>query len=147
MKKSILSLLCAVLAFAGMAQDSLDYRLYDFVFSASRWCQDSESQPVKVSRISFEEANAFNSQTAADLLGLNGDVFIQKSQYGGGSPMIRGFATNRLLYSIDGVRMNSAIFRSGNLLAGWSVDYHKEGFRGIRDYQKLVEASLKEVEK
>ena len=84
MKKSFLSLLCAVLAFAGMAQDSLDYRLYDFVFSASRWCQDSESQPVKVSRISFEEANAFNPQTAADLLGLNGDVFIQKSQYGGG---------------------------------------------------------------
>ena len=122
MKKSILSLLCAVLAFAGMAQDSLDYRLYDFVFSASRWCQDSESQPVKVSRISFEEANAFNPQTAADLLGLNGDVFIQKSQYGGGSPMIRGFATNRLLYSIDGVRMNSAIFRSGNLQNVISLD-------------------------
>ena len=114
--------MCAVLAFAGMAQDSLDYRLYDFVFSASRWCQDSESQPVKVSRISFEEANAFNPQTAADLLGLNGDVFIQKSQYGGGSPMIRGFATNRLLYSIDGVRINSAIFRSGNLQNVISLD-------------------------
>ena len=122
MKKSILSLLCAVLAFAGTAQDSLDYRLYDFVFSASRWCQESESQPVKVSRISFEEANAFNPQTAADLLGLNGEVFIQKSQYGGGSPMIRGFATNRLLYSIDGVRMNNAIFRSGNLQNVISLD-------------------------
>ena len=29
--------------------------------------------------------------------------------------MIRGFATNRLLISVDGVRMNSAIFRSGNI--------------------------------
>ena len=29
--------------------------------------------------------------------------------------MIRGFATNRLLYSVDGVRMNNAIFRGGNI--------------------------------
>jgi hypothetical protein len=45
----------------------------------------------------------------------SGEVFVQKSQLGGGSPMIRGFSANRLLYSIDGVRMNTAIFRSGNL--------------------------------
>jgi len=49
-------------------------------------------------------------------------VFIQKSQQGGGSPMIRGFATNRLLYSVDGVRMNTAIFRSGNLQNVISLD-------------------------
>lgn len=41
---------------------------------------------------------------------------------GGGSPMIRGFATNRLLYSVDGVRMNTAIFRSGNLQNVISID-------------------------
>ena len=70
----------------------------------------------------IEESNAFNPQTAADMLGLTGEVFIQKSQYGGGSPMIRGFATNRLLYSIDGVRMNSAIFRAGNLQNVISLD-------------------------
>ena len=29
--------------------------------------------------------------------------------------MIRGFATNRLLYVVDGVRMNTAIFRGGNI--------------------------------
>src|SRR5690606_22392978 len=53
--------------------------------------------------------------TAADLLSLSGKVYIQKSQQGGGSPMIRGFSTNRLLYTVDGVRMNTAIFRGGNL--------------------------------
>jgi len=36
-----------------------------------------------------------NPQTAADLLSVSGQVFIQKSQQGGGSPMIRWFATNR----------------------------------------------------
>jgi hemoglobin/transferrin/lactoferrin receptor protein len=36
--------------------------------------------------------------------------------------MIRGFATNRLLYSVDGVRMNTAIFRSGNIQNVISLD-------------------------
>ena len=31
------------------------------------------------------------------------------------------------------------IFQSGNLLAGISVDYAGKGFRGIRDFRKLVE--------
>ena len=121
-RKYIIFLLYAVFALSGTAQDSIAYKFDDFIFSASRWCQESESQPVKVRTLSFEEANAFNPQTAADLLGLTGEVFVQKSQYGGGSPMIRGFATNRLLYSIDGVRMNNAIFRSGNLQNVISLD-------------------------
>lgn len=104
------------------AQDSLKVSLGEIVVSSSRWCRESESQPVKITRITFEEAAPYNPQTAADLLGLTGEVFIQKSQYGGGSPVIRGFATNRLLYSIDGVRMNSAIFRSGNIQNVISLD-------------------------
>lgn len=30
------------------------------------------------------------------------------------------------------------IYRSGNLLAGFSVDYRRSGFRGIRDFRKLI---------
>lgn len=45
-----------------------------------------------------------------------------KSQLGGGSPTIRGFSTNRLLITVDGVRMNTAIFRSGNLQNVINVD-------------------------
>ena len=122
MKRVFMSFLFLPFAICGLAQDSLRYNLDEIVVSASRWCQQSQSQPVKITRLSFEESNAFNPQTAADMLGLTGEVFIQKSQYGGGSPMIRGFATNRLLYSIDGVRMNSAIFRAGNLQNVISLD-------------------------
>ncbi len=63
-----------------------------------------------------------NGQTAADLLERTGQVFMQKSQQGGGSPMIRGFAANRLLIAVDGVRMNNAIFRSGNIQQVISLD-------------------------
>jgi len=36
--------------------------------------------------------------------------------------MIRGFSTNRLLITVDGVRMNNAIFRSGNIQNVISID-------------------------
>lgn len=34
------------------------------------------------------------------------------------------------------------IFRSGNRLAGYSVDYAEKGFKGIRDYLKLLEQEV-----
>ena len=34
--------------------------------------------------------------------------------------------------------VTNAIFRSGNLLAGFSVDFAERGFRGIRDFRKLM---------
>lgn len=92
------------------------------VVSATRWNQTSIDVPAKISTISAKDVTLQNPQTAADLLGSSGEVFIQKSQQGGGSPMIRGFSTNRLLYSVDGVRMNTAIFRSGNLQNVISLD-------------------------
>lgn len=92
------------------------------IVSATRWNQVSGEVPMKVSSVPSREVAVQNPQTAADLLGVSGKVFIQKSQQGGGSPMIRGFSTNRLLYAVDGVRMNTAIFRSGNLQNVISLD-------------------------
>lgn len=89
--------------------------LEEIVVSGTRWNQGSANLPSRITRINSRDISLQNPQTAADLLGASGDVFIQKSQQGGGSPMIRGFSTNRLLYAVDGVRMNTAIFRSGNL--------------------------------
>lgn len=96
--------------------------LQQAVVSATRWSQNRQEIPARITTITNEERDLLNPQTAADLLGISGEVFIQKSQQGGGSPMIRGFSTNRLLYSVDGVRMNSAIYRSGNLQNVISLD-------------------------
>lgn len=92
------------------------------VVSANRWAQNTREVPVTVARITPEERELQNPQTAADLLGVSNEVYIQKSQMGGGSPMIRGFATNRVLLVVDGVRMNNAIFRGGNLQNVISLD-------------------------
>jgi hemoglobin/transferrin/lactoferrin receptor protein len=94
---------------------AVSFSLEQLVVSSTRWEQEREDSPSKVIAISSRDMALQNPQTAADLLASSGQVFVQKSQLGGGSPMIRGFATNRLLLVVDGVRMNSAIFRSGNL--------------------------------
>ncbi len=99
-----------------------DFNLDEVVVSATRWQQLRRDIPQKMTLIDSRQVAFQNPQTAADLLGRSGEVYIQKSQLGGGSPMIRGFATNRLLLSVDGVRMNNAIFRSGNLQNVISID-------------------------
>ncbi len=94
----------------------------EVVVSATRWNQSRRDVPNKITTITPKDVALLNPQTAADMLGQSGEVFIQKSQQGGGSPMIRGFSTNRLLYAVDGVRMNNAIFRGGNLQQVISLD-------------------------
>jgi hemoglobin/transferrin/lactoferrin receptor protein len=129
--------------------------LDEVVISANRWQQTANDIPVKVTHISPKKIALQNPQTAADLLGISGKVFIQKSQQGGGSPIIRGFATNRLLYTVDGIRMNTAIFRGGNLqnvisldpfvmentevlFGPGSVNYGSDAIGGVMSFQTLT---------
>ena len=104
--------------FLVMKAEELD----EVIMSVSKWEQQKKDIPNKIVLIDARSIAFTNSQTAADLLRNSGKVFVQKSQLGGGSPMIRGFATNRLLLSVDGVRMNNAIFRGGNIQNVLSLD-------------------------
>lgn len=139
-----------------------NYFLDQVVVSATRWRTSERNIPAKVSLITAKAVALQNPQTTADLLGSSGEVFIQKSQLGGGSPIIRGFSTNRLLYSVDGVRMNTAIFRSGNLQNVISLDpfaidrseiffgpgsviYGSDAIGGVMSFQTL-EAKLAEAD-
>ncbi len=129
--------------------------LDEVVVSATHWKQPSSKIPSKIISITQKEVSLQNPQTAADLLLVSGKVYIQKSQQGGGSPMIRGFATNRLLYTVDGVRMNTAIFRGGNiqnvinldpfatentevLFGPGSVVYGSDAIGGVMSFQTLI---------
>ncbi|SEB57232.1 hemoglobin/transferrin/lactoferrin receptor protein [Maribacter dokdonensis] len=96
--------------------------LDEVVMSVSKWEQQKRDIPNKIISLDARTITFTTPQTSADLLQNSGKVFVQKSQLGGGSPMIRGFATNRLLLSVDGVRMNNAIFRGGNVQNVISID-------------------------
>jgi hemoglobin/transferrin/lactoferrin receptor protein len=97
-------------------------QLDEVVMSVSKWEQQKKDIPNKIASIAARDIAFAAPQTSADLLQNSGKVFVQKSQLGGGSPMIRGFSTNRLVLSVDGVRMNNAIFRGGNLQNVISID-------------------------
>jgi hemoglobin/transferrin/lactoferrin receptor protein len=96
--------------------------LNQIVISASKFEQHKRDIPQTIVSINAKDIALANPQTSADVLENTGNIYIQKSQLGGGSPMIRGFSTNRLLITVDGVRMNNAIFRGGNLQNVISID-------------------------
>ncbi len=97
-------------------------QIEEAVVMVNRWEQDKNEIPQEIVSVSPAQIAFQNPQTAADVLESTGEVFVQKSQLGGGSPMIRGFAANSVLIVVDGVRMNNAIFRSGNLQNVISID-------------------------
>ncbi|PID93429.1 MAG: TonB-dependent receptor [Bacteroidetes bacterium] len=97
-------------------------RLDPFIISANKWEQPAEEVPAKITTIDRAQIRRYNPQTAADLLGQSQEVFIQKSQLGGGSPMIRGFSTNTVLLVFDGIRLNNAIYRTGNVQNAINID-------------------------
>ena len=84
--------------------------------------QPEEEIPYIVQRISKEDIAFSNAQSGADILRENADVYIQKTQLGGGSPVLRGFEANRVLLVMDGVRMNNAVYRSGHLQNSITLD-------------------------
>ncbi|PKP19854.1 MAG: TonB-dependent receptor [Bacteroidetes bacterium HGW-Bacteroidetes-21] len=98
------------------------YNLNEIVISANKWEEKETEIPVRIEKIKARDISFQNPQTAADLLETSGYAYVQKSQLAGGSPMLRGFATNRILLVVDGVRMNNAIYRSGNLQNVISLD-------------------------
>ncbi len=131
--------------------------LDESVVSVSRWEQEKREVPNRIVTIQNDRIDFFNPQTAADLLNISDQVFIQKSQLGGGSPMLRGFAANSVLLVVDGTRMNNAIYRSGNLQNVISLDPHviessevifgpgtviygSDALGGVMDFHTLVPA-------
>lgn len=91
------------------------YNTNEVVISANRFEESSEKLPQQIAVVKAKTIEQNNVQTTADLIQNTGLVNVQKSQAGGGSPMIRGFEANKVLMVVDGVRMNNAIYRGGHL--------------------------------
>jgi hemoglobin/transferrin/lactoferrin receptor protein len=84
-----------------------------FHFNSTRLQANIKTLPFDIYQI--QQPSSLNPTNMADALERSGEVFVQRSQLGGGSPVVRGFEANRLLLVVDGIRMNTAIFRAGHL--------------------------------
>ncbi len=97
-------------------------KLDEFVFTANRTEEKKSDLPYKIETISSKDIAFNNPQTTAAMLEQSGEVFVQQSQLGGGSPVLRGFEANKVLLVVDGIRMNNAIYRAGHLQNAITVD-------------------------
>ena len=108
---------------AQQTMDSLAQKeLVEIVVSGNKFAEKKKNIVQKIDIISSSYIKKANAQNMGDLLMSTGNVFVQKSQQGGSSPVIRGFEASRVLFVVDGVRMNNLIYRSGHLQNIITVD-------------------------
>lgn len=111
----------ALLLFA--QEDSLNEKtLGEVVISANKFAEKKKNVNQKIDIITARTIATINAQNTGDLLINTGNVFVQKSQQGGSSPVLRGFEASRVLLVVDGIRMNNAIYRGGHLQNVITVD-------------------------
>jgi len=92
-------------------QSTLD----ELVFSANRNKDVRRSVSPQILLLKQSTIEESQAKSMAEVLSMTGQVFVQKSQAGGGSPVLRGFEANRCLLVVDGVRLNNLIYRGGHL--------------------------------
>jgi hemoglobin/transferrin/lactoferrin receptor protein len=109
----------------GPVADSLTkiIHLDEVIISVNRSEEKKSDVPYQVELIKPKDVELLTPQTSADMLQNTGTVFVQKSQQGGGSPVLRGFEASRVLMVMDGVRLNNAVYRAGHLQDVITVDH------------------------
>ena len=126
MKKTVFAYLASMACLWTHAQetvsDSALKELSEVVISASKFPEKKLNIAQRIDVISSKYISRVNAQNTGDLLINTGNVFVQKSQQGGSSPVIRGFEASRVLLVVDGVRLNNLIYRAGHLQNAITVD-------------------------
>lgn len=123
MKKNIfyITLVLPIFGWGQTLKDTIVTELNEVVVSI-KVPKNYERLPNQIEVITAKQIDFQNFQSTAEVLSNSGSLFVQKSQQGGGSPVIRGFEASRVLLLVDGVRMNNLIFRAGHLQNIITVD-------------------------
>jgi len=95
----------------------------EYVISASKSRESKLIIPYMVDVLKENVLKESTGLTAAEILEGTGNIIVQKTQGGGGSPILRGFEANKILLVVDGVRLNNAIYRNGHLQNSITIDH------------------------
>ena len=116
------ALLCAYMSMQAQEDTTDEKDLDEAVVYSNKFAEKKKNLAQKIDIIGARTIATFNSQNSGDLLINTGNIFVQKSQQGGSSPVLRGFEASRVLIIIDGIRLNNAIYRAGHLQNVITVD-------------------------
>lgn len=83
------------------------------VVTATRRPRPTSSQPRAMSVVSREDLSRRPARTTPEALFESEGVFLQKTNHGGGAPILRGLYGQHVLLLVDGVRLNNGTVRSG----------------------------------
>jgi len=97
-------------------------QIEEYVISASKSAERKLDIPNMVDVLEKDHLRESTGMTAAEILEGTGNIMVQRTQGGGGSPILRGFEANKILLVVDGVRLNNAIYRSGHLQNSITID-------------------------
>lgn len=127
-KQLSILVLCAF-ASSGLAQNVAagdisiqNLNLREIVVSANKVTELKSGVAQQIETIDANQIKINNAPNTADLLQQSGLLSVQKSQQGGGSPVIRGFEASRIVLVVDGVTLNNILFRAGHLQNVITVD-------------------------
>ena len=87
----------------------------ELVVTASRMEEFEYDIPQLISMVTRRQLRDRMANQTPEALREAMGVFMQKTNQGGGSPILRGLKANKVLLLIDGIRMNNATYRGGNL--------------------------------
>lgn len=81
--------------------------------TAQRSEQLSYNVSQSVTTLTSGELLKKSSRSTPEALMNESGIWVQKTNHGGGSPIIRGLAGNQVLLLVDGIRLNNATYRYG----------------------------------
>ncbi|HNW70441.1 MAG TPA: TonB-dependent receptor [Bacteroidales bacterium] len=114
----IMVVCCTQFSFAQQITDTTKPKtisLDEIIISANKFAETKKTVAQQIQVLDQKQIAASQSQTTADLIANTGSVTVQKSQLGGGSPVLRGFEASRIVLVVDGIRMNNILYRAGHL--------------------------------
>ncbi len=85
----------------------------ELIYSVNRSPESPFDTARAVQVITREEIWRHNARNLPELLMEEVGIFVQQTNYGGGSPIIRGLIGKQILILVDGVKINNATYRFG----------------------------------
>ncbi|MFA6033506.1 MAG: TonB-dependent receptor, partial [Myxococcota bacterium] len=100
---------------AGPAVTDQEASLGEVVVTANRYEEVPFLTGRSIDIISRREIQQRQPRTVPEALRESPGVFVQETNMGGGSPIVRGMVGPEILILLDGIRMNNAVYRTGPL--------------------------------
>jgi len=88
--------------------------LNEVVVTATRSDRCIYEVPQPINLVSKKAIKQRSAKTSAEALREETGVFVQKTNHGGGSAILRGLSSNQILILVDGIRLNNSTYRLGN---------------------------------